>query len=182
MEKIDVSIPGQIDANDQLKSGVGRLLYHWTKGLALAGGLVLVLLAAMSVVSIFGRVLFSMPIQGDYELAQMMSAIAVSLFLPHCHLRRAHVFVDFFTATFSSRIKHWLDAMAEILIMVVAAVFAKQLFAGMIDGQNNGETSMLLGVPVWWPYIALVLAFATLSVTALYFALREMGLGLRDNP
>ena len=182
MEKIDVSIPGQINPDFDTRGSIGVALRYWTTALALLGGLVLVLLAAMSVASIFGRVLFSKPIQGDYELAQMMSAMAVSLFLPYCHLRRAHVLVDFFTAKLSARVKHGLDAIAELLVAVIAGVFARQLFIGMTDGQHSGETSMLLGLPVWWPYTALVVAFATLCITALYFALLNIARGLRGQP
>jgi TRAP-type C4-dicarboxylate transport system permease small subunit len=181
MEKIDVSIPGQINPNADIQTGIGKALRYWTTALALLGGFVLVLLAAMSVASIFGRVLFSKPIQGDFELAQMMSAMAVALFLPYCHLRRAHVLVDFFTAKASKRFKHWLDAFAGLLMTLIAGVFARQLFIGLLDGQSSGETSMLLAIPIWWPYTALVLAFATLSVTALYFALIEIARGVRGS-
>lgn len=179
MEKIDVIIPGQIDPDADVQQGLGKALRYWVTALALLGGMVLVLLVAMSVVSIFGRALFSKPIQGDYELAQMMSAMAVSLFLPYCHLRRAHILVDFFTAGASKRVKHWLDAIAGLLLTVIAAVFARQLFIGMTDGQDSGETSMLLGLPVWWPYTALVVAFGSLSLTALYFTVIELTRGIK---
>ena len=109
MEKIDLDIPGQEDPNADTQTGIGKVLRYLVTTQALLGGLVLVLLAAMSVLSILGRVLFSKPIQGDFELAQMMAAVAVSLFLPYCHLRRAHVVVDFFTAKASKRFKHWLE-------------------------------------------------------------------------
>jgi TRAP-type C4-dicarboxylate transport system permease small subunit len=175
MEKIDLDIPGQVHTDADSKTGIGKALRYWVTALALLGGLVLVALVLLSVVSIGGRVLFSKPIQGDYELAQMMSAMAVSLFLPYCHFQRAHVMVDFFTAKASARFKHWLDAFAGLLFTIVAGVFAKQIFIGMTDGQDSGETSMLLSVPMWWPYTALVLAFATLCVTALYFTLLDVG-------
>ena len=181
MEKIDLDIPGREDRDADTHTGIGKALRYWDTALALLGGLMLVTLAAMSVVSIFGRVLFSKPIQGDFELAQMMAAVAVSLFLPYCHLQRAHVLVDFFTAKASKRFKHWLDAFAGLLLTLVAGVFARQLFIGMTDGQNSAETSMLLGVPIWWPYTALVLAFASLSLTALYFALLHVMRGMQES-
>lgn len=182
MEKIDLDIPGQVNTNSGTQTGIGKALRYWVTALALLGGLVLVALVLMSVASIIGRVLFSKPIQGDYELAQMMSAMAVSLFLPYCHFQRAHVMVDFFTAKASTRFKHWLDAFAGLLFTIVAGVFARQLFIGMIDGQNSGETSMLLSVPMWCPYTALVLAFGTLCVTALYFTLLNSAHGLKGSP
>ncbi len=181
MEKIDLDIPGQVHTDADPQTGIGNALRYWVTALALLGGLVLVALVLMSVASIIGRVLFSKPIQGDYELAQMMAAMAVSLFLPYCHFQRAHVMVDFFTAKASKRFKHWLDAFAGLLFTIVAGVFAKQIFIGMTDGQDSGETSMLLSVPMWWPYTALVLAFATLCVTALYFTLLDVGRILKDS-
>ena len=181
MEKIDLDILGHVNTDADMRSGIGKALRHWVTALALLGGLVLVMLVLMSVASIVGRVLFSKPIQGDYELAQMMAAMAVSLFLPYCHIQRAHVMVDFFTAKANKRFKHWLDAFAGLVFTIVAGVFAKQLFIGMIDGQHSGETSMLLSVPIWWPYIALVVAFATLCVTALYFALHDVVRALKSN-
>jgi TRAP-type C4-dicarboxylate transport system permease small subunit len=181
MEKIDLIFPGQVSPDADTQTGVGRALRYWDIALALLGGLMLVTLAVMSVVSILGRVLFSTPIQGDFELAQMMAAVAVSLFLPYCHLQRAHVLVDFFTAKASKRFKHWLDALAGLLLTLVAGVFARQLFIGMTDAHNSGETSMLLGVPIWWPYTALVLAFASLSLTALYFAWLHIMRGMHES-
>lgn len=181
MEKIDLNIPSLENPDVDTKTSIGKVLRYWVTALALLGGLALVALAVMSVVSIGGRVLFSKPIQGDFELAQMLAAVAVALFLPYCHLRRAHVVVDFFTAKASKRFKHGLDALSELLLTLVAGVFARQLFIGMTDAQNSGETSMLLGVPIWWPYTALVLAFASLSASALYFAWLNVVRGMKGS-
>jgi hypothetical protein len=54
-------------------------------------------MSLMSLTSIVGRSLFSKPILGDYELVQMMSAVAVTMALPFCQMIRGHIIVDFFT-------------------------------------------------------------------------------------
>ena len=56
----------------------GRRLLAVAKYLAIAGGLVFVVLVAMSIVSITGRKLFSWTVPGDVELLQMCAAFAAS--------------------------------------------------------------------------------------------------------
>jgi TRAP-type C4-dicarboxylate transport system permease small subunit len=75
---------------------VGRALHICSFILVLVGGLLMSALTVMTVVSVTGRKLFNAPIQGDYELVTMGTAIAVFLFLPYCHLQRGDVVVDLF--------------------------------------------------------------------------------------
>ncbi|MEO6073373.1 MAG: TRAP transporter small permease [Burkholderiales bacterium] len=179
MEKID--LPGnECETIPKILShGAGKLVRTLTTVLACAGALVLFAMAIMSVTSIFGRVVFSKPIQGDYELAQVMVAAAVALFLPYCHMRRAHIFVDFFTAKFSSRVRHGLDALAGLLLALCAALLTVQLTHGMFDMREAGEQTMILGFPVWIAYIALVVSFAVLAITAAFLAWTDLSAARR---
>ena len=170
MEKIE--LPGsEFETIPEIFThGGGKAIRLLTTVLACAGALVLFAMAIMSVISIFGRVVFSKPIQGDYELAQVMVAAAVALFLPYCHMRRAHILVDFFTAKLSSRVRHGLDALAGLLLALCAALLTVQLTHGMSDMREAGEQTMILGFPIWLAYIALVVSFAVLTITATYLA------------
>ena len=170
MEKIDLPDSTFDTVSTMPREGVGKFMYRFTMVLACAGALVLFAMAIMSVASIIGRVLFSKPIQGDYEMAQVMVAAAVSLFLPYCHMRRAHILVDFFTAKVSPRTRYGLDAFAGLLLAICAGLFTLQLTHGLFDMREAGEQTMILGFPVWVAYIALVISFAVLTLTALYLA------------
>ena len=63
-----------VDAQAGAASGFGpfgRGLLAVSKAAAVIGGLVFVAIVAMSIVSIVGRKLVSMPVPGDFELVEM---------------------------------------------------------------------------------------------------------------
>lgn len=80
------------------------------------------------------------------------------------------MFVDFFTTRLRSRSRELLDAAGALLLAISAAVVASRMLVGMADLQASGETSMLLGVPIWYAYAAMSPSFMLLAATALYSA------------
>ncbi|QEM82233.1 TRAP transporter small permease [Halomonas binhaiensis] len=149
--------------------------------LALIGGALIVALAVMTVISILGRWLSSVgwissssalswvsPVIGDYELVEMGTAIAVSLFLPYCHLRGGHVSVDLLVMHAPKRVQYLLTFIAEILFLLATGIMTWRLYHGLLDKQSYGETSMLLGIPLWWGYALGVIGMAMLTLVCLY--------------
>lgn len=154
---------------------------------AIVGGLIVAMLSLMTVASIAGRWMSSLPlisdmaifdwvgpITGDYELVEMGTAIAVFLFLPYCHLRGGHVTVDLLVMRAPRCVQYLLAFLAEVLFLIVAAVMTWRLYHGMLDKQRYMETSMLLGIPLWWGYIGGILGFALLTLVCLYRALETV--------
>lgn len=135
---------------------------------AVAAGLILVAMALMSVYSILGRWLFSSPLLGDYEMVQMMSAMAVSLTLPYTQWARGHVIVDFFTVKASERVRRFLDASAYALMALFSGVLTWRLAIGFNDYLGNFDASMMLGLPTWWGYVPIVPSFGLLTLVAAY--------------
>src|SRR5512142_1584731 len=127
----------------------GRVLLRVSKGLAIAGGLVFVALVAMEIVSIVGRKLFAWPVPGDVELLQMCAAFASSAFFAWCHLANGDVKVDFFTQHLSPRFVAALDAAGSLLVGLFGALIAWRTAAGALAVHDVGETSAVLGAPVW---------------------------------
>lgn len=149
---------------------VGRLILAACKAFALVGGLVLVGIAAMSVASIGGRWLAGRALVGDFELVQIGCAIAVSMALPYCQMRRGHVIVDFFTVRLARRVRARCDALGALLLAVCAALIAWRMTLGLLNAHASGESSMLLAVPIWIAYVAIVPSFALLAIAACYTA------------
>jgi TRAP-type C4-dicarboxylate transport system permease small subunit len=149
---------------------IGRALYRACSGLALLGGLVLLAMTLMSVVSIIGRRCCSAPLTGDFELVQIGCAIAVAAFLPYCQMRRGHVIVDFFTMKASRRTLAMLDAIGALALALAAALVTWRLSAGARSIYESQESSMLLGVPIWYAYVPMALSFALLTLAGLYVA------------
>ncbi|MEA2935840.1 MAG: hypothetical protein QOD74_2486, partial [Variibacter sp.] len=72
----------------------------WTRlsrPLAIAGGLLLLAVAGIVVVSVLMRWLIGTSISGDIELVQIATALAVFSFLPLCQSHRGNIMVDTFT-------------------------------------------------------------------------------------
>jgi TRAP-type C4-dicarboxylate transport system permease small subunit len=134
---------------------------------ALAGCAVGFGVALMTVVSVFSRALFSMPIQGDVELSQFGIALCVALCLPWCQLRRGNIIVDFFTQKAGPRTVRGLDAFGSLLLALMTALLAWRSAAGAVAVYQAGETTMIFGLPMWISYAALAPGLALTAVIAL---------------
>ena len=160
-------IPGIVHHQAQ---GWGRPIELLCRAFALFGGLILVAVALMSVASVIGRWLFGNPVTGDFELVQMGSAIAVAAFLPYCQIRRGHVIVDFFTHRASLNTRRLLDTIGAIVLSVCVALVAWRTIVGARVLQENQETSMLLGVPIWYAYALIAPSLILLAIAGFYTA------------
>ena len=90
-------IPFKIKPNNNF----GYILNKASRYFAIFGGFILLIAVLISIFSIFGRVVFSSPILGDFELVEIACAVAIGSFLPLCHLKNGNVIVDFITAKLS---------------------------------------------------------------------------------
>ena len=152
------------EAHDPLGVWLERVSFVF----AVAAGLILIAMALMSVYSILGRWLFSSPLLGDYEMVQMMSAMAVSLTLPYTQWARGHVIVDFFTVKATDNVKRVLDISAYTLMALLSGVLTWRLAVGLQDYLGNFDASMMLGLPTWWGYVPIVPSFALLTLVSVY--------------
>lgn len=157
-----------ITESTQRHRGFGLFLDLACKTLAVLAGVVLTLMAFMSLWSIGGRALVGKALVGDYELVQFMTAAAVAMSLPYANWVGAHVIVDFFTARAPVRVNAVLDALAQALMACLALLLAWRLALGMLDLRGNADASMLLNIPTWWGYLPLVPSFVLLGLTALH--------------
>ena len=160
----------------------GRLLLVTVRNLALGGGLVFIALVAMSIVSIVGRKVFSWPVPGDVELLQMCAAFASSAFFAYCHMMGGDVKVDFFTHNFPPRIVARLDTLGSFLVGAFGAMLAWRTAAGAIALKEVGETSAVLGWPVWLAQALMVPGFALLACAGFYMSFYWLRASLRGRP
>jgi TRAP-type C4-dicarboxylate transport system permease small subunit len=155
---------------------VGRLLERLAQALAIVGGLALTGVALMSLYSVVMRNLVGAPIQGDFELAQMGCAVSVAAFLPFTQLRNGNIFVDFFTQRASAGTKAALDGFGALLVGLALALIAWRTGAGGLDAFRNDETTMIMGLPLWYGYVLMTPSFAVAALAACYSAWRHWAL------
>jgi TRAP-type C4-dicarboxylate transport system permease small subunit len=137
---------------------------------ALAGGAILTGITLMSVASITMRSLNFQPIQGDFELVQVVLAGCIALMLPWCQLRGGNLTVDFFTVHLHRKKQRRLDAIGSLLFAVVMALLTWRTWIGALDAFASHESTMILGFPLWIGYAATVPGLFLTALTALHTA------------
>ena len=141
---------------------------------ALAGGAAAAALALMTVASVLMRAMLSRPIPGDVELMQMGIALCISLFLPWCQLHRANIIVDFFTDRLPQRGRRALDGLGSLLLALMCLLLAARTAAGALAVHGAGETTMIIGLPMWWAYAMLAPGLALTALIALWQGQRQL--------
>ena len=146
----------------------GRILNFISRYFAIFGGFILLTAALISIFSIFGRVVFSSPILGDFELVEIACAVAIGSFLPLCHLKNGNVIVDFITAKLSKNKINLLDSISSLIFGVVALFFTSRMILGAKDMYVYQEETMLLAFPIWLPFLPVIASFFLLTICCLY--------------
>ncbi len=134
---------------------------------AMVGGVCASLVALMTVVSVTGRAALSKPIPGDVELTQLGVALCISLCLPWCQVHGANIIVDFFTQKVGPRKQALLDGVGALALAVMSALLSWRTAVGAVSIHEAGETSVILGLPMWWTYAMLAPGLALTCLVAL---------------
>ena len=162
--------PGPDRASDDRAAGA---LERLARAFALAGGMLLVAVVGMTVVSVLGRYLFGVPIPGDYELTELACGIAVFAFFPHCHVTRGNVVVDFFTSRLRPRYRTALDGLHAVAFTAVAGLVTWRLFVGGMRKLEDGETTLFLEVPIHSAYFAALVSAGLLTAVCVLVVRRH---------
>ncbi len=150
---------------------LGVWIERLARVVAVLGGLVLVVVAIMTVTSITGRVLLFAglkPIPGDFELVEAGTAFVVCAFLPWAQLKRGHATVAIFTDFLPAAVNRALDLIADALLLGAAMVMTWRHFYGLLDKLAYNETTFILRFPIWWSYAAAMVGLVTWIIVAVY--------------
>lgn len=153
---------------------VGRALFACSYALALIGGVIMVGLTALVVISVTGRWLFSSPIFGDFEMVAMGTAVSVFLFLPYCHMNRGNVIVDVFLSWAPRKVQSFFDIIGSLVLAVIAGVLTWRMTLGGLEVFEYSETTYILALPLWWAFPFAVASFALLTVCCLFTATQDL--------
>ncbi|MEJ7930880.1 TRAP transporter small permease [Ramlibacter sp. AN1015] len=156
-----------------------RALRALTLWFALLGSAVAFGVAVLVTWSVVGRAIWLEPIQGDVELTQMGIALAISLGIPWCQLKGANIIVDFFTQRLPAPTIRRLDGIGTLLLAATYALLAWRTSVGAFSVHEAYESTMILGLPMWWSYAALapglgLACLIALVQTAMHFAQRPL--------
>ncbi|MBL8351966.1 MAG: TRAP transporter small permease [Burkholderiaceae bacterium] len=150
---------------------------------AIVGGASASALAILTVVSVAARATVSKPVPGDVELMQMGIALCISLCLPWCQLHNCNIIVDFFTEKLPQRSNRVLDGIGSILLAVMCILLSLRTAAGAFAVHEASETTMIIGLPMWWAYAMLAPGLMLTALIALWQAQRQLrGLEVEPEP
>ena len=147
-----------------VKAGAGsvgpvhRVIEWW----ALLGGFVLLGIALLTAWSTATGFIIGKPLPGDFELTQILVAVAVFSFLPYCQLTDANVTADLFTAGAGPRTVAALRLLAAVLALGISVLLTWRTWAGMLDFRQFVETTTILKIPVWTAYVPAVFSLVLL--------------------
>lgn len=161
----------------QDNSPLGRAIHLLAKATALAGGIVLLGLVAMIVVSVVGRALIwagLKPIYGDYEIVEMGVGFAIFAFMPWAHLTRSHAIVTLITDRFGEVVNRVILVITDVMMLVASAFLAWRLYHGMMDKFAYHETTLLLRWPLGWGYLAGFAGAVIFAVISIYVLGRSL--------
>jgi len=157
-----------MEIQEAKESAVSRLLRLACDVCGVAGGIVLIGMAGVTVASVVGRAFFNSPILGDVELVQLGLAVCVSAFLPYAQFQRSNIVVDFFTTRASRHAQRRMDGFGTLLYSAMMVLLAWQVWVGGAAAKENAEVSMLMSLPVWVSYAAMVPGLILSALVGLY--------------
>ena len=159
--------PSSITTRNDPGLPLTHLLHRLAAAWALVGAAALV-----TVLSIVGRNLGWGPIPGDTELVALGSALAFFAGLPWCQVQRGHVTVALARRWLAPRAVQCLDTGASCLLAVVALLLAWRMYLGGEDLRVWQESTMVLGIALWWLFPAIVFSLVLLAAVSFTSASR----------
>ncbi len=133
---------------------------------AVLGGLVLLAVVIINVLSVVGAATINIAFRGDFELTEVGVAIAAFSFLPYCQVAGLNVTADIFTAGAN---KFWLSVFSLIGGLVALGfgiVLLWRMYDGMLDQRQYDATTALLQIPLWWGYAPCLVSLALLVLAS----------------
>jgi TRAP-type C4-dicarboxylate transport system permease small subunit len=144
-----------------------KILSFLARTCAVLAGVILTAITLVTCLSLIGRNTIGVTLAGDYELTAAAAGAAVALFLPWCQLRRENIIVDFFTARMSGRVNDTLDRFGALLLGAMMLLLAWRTTLGGLNAFRSGSGTMMLGLPEWIVYAAMVPPLVLTGVIAL---------------
>jgi len=151
---------------------------HLSRLLALAGGAVLLIVIALTCVSITGRAMLPLdiglgPIRGIYDITEIGMAAAIFAFLPWAHYKEAHASVDLFQAMIPDTANRFFDLVFNIVMALAAGFGTWRLYLGLQDKLSYGETTQIAQIPLWQGYSAALVGAVGFVIVAGFCVIRS---------
>lgn len=139
-----------------------NVLYKAASWFAVAGGMLALLIALVTIVNVtaFGldkiARLFDANVPaiiGYEDFVSMIVSSAALMFFPYCQAKRGHVAVDVFISLFPGWFPRVVDTLSGILMTCLALFLGYMMVNGLIEVHSDNTLSAILGWPTWPFYV-----------------------------
>lgn len=134
---------------------------------AILAGLLMTVITLLTCGNLFLRNLTDDGIPGAFEMTAVATGAAIALFMPLCQVRQGNIIVDFFTSNCSEATTSIMDRIGALVLAAIFALMAWRTVIGGISAYNANSLTMLMGIPEWIVYAAMVPPFALTAVIGL---------------
>ncbi len=117
-------------------------LFNWAAAAALVG---MMLLTCADVVM---RRSFNHPIPGTYEIVGLLGALLISFALAYTTAQKGHIAVEFLVQRLSKKIQRVIDAVNQLLGIMLFVILSWQSVLYAMDLKESGEVSMTVQMPI----------------------------------
>ncbi|MBB4265760.1 TRAP transporter small permease [Roseospira visakhapatnamensis] len=152
-----------------------RVVVPLAGALALYGGLMLLIIVAMTMINTAGFGLDALArhwggavsgLSGYEEIVALLVGGAALSFLPWCQVRGGHVVVDLFTQRLPRRVTAAIDRVGQGLTALLALGLGTRMIEGMLEARADGVVSSVHSWPEWPFWVPGIVATLAWSLTA----------------
>jgi TRAP-type C4-dicarboxylate transport system permease small subunit len=130
-----------------------------TRGIALIGLALLLLIALATVLDVLMRWLFNSPIVQLSDTYSLFMALILASCFPLCIYNRGNVTIRFIGNALGPRVRNIFDAFGNLVTMIVFALMAWQFWLYTDQMALDGETTWVLSWPAspWWRAVTILI-------------------------
>ncbi|MDJ0828280.1 MAG: TRAP transporter small permease [Desulfobacterales bacterium] len=116
---------------------------------------VLFLMMMLTTGDVAGRFLFNKPVQGSFELIEIMLATIVFCAMAYCQSSKGHIAVDIVVKKLSRDSQKRVLLLNYLLTLCILGLIAWKSFENAIMVMHSKDVTMILGIPLY-PFMFLV--------------------------
>lgn len=137
-----------IIAGHLLKTAVDKI----SRYVNAVGAVVLVCMMLLVVTDVSLRFLFNRPVEGSFELVELMMAVVVALAIAYCGVNKEHTTVEFLVSQFPQKVQDVVDFINSLISAVFFILIARGS-AGQARMLEESETiTTVLEIP-FYPFL-----------------------------
>ncbi|MEQ8370026.1 MAG: TRAP transporter small permease [Alphaproteobacteria bacterium] len=140
-------------------SSLSESVARATRVIALVGLLGLLVIAGATIIDVLMRWLFNAPLDGLSDIGELVIVLMVAACFPAAIAGRHHITIRFLGKVSGVRGREVLDMFGQLMTLAFFTVTAWQLVDYVVDLMGNGQTTWLIGLPLWpsWTVAALLI-------------------------